>query len=88
MVWKLANSNDCQTEDGTQYRWSDYISKLSAIILSPHRDECIVCVNDLYDEAFSTKDDELTRRWQGREHIPNMYMKLQSCATRDDYKNF
>ena len=36
----------------------------------------ISCVNDPYDAANSTKDDERDLRAQGKAHIPNTYMKL------------
>ena len=36
----------------------------------------IICVNDPYDAAYSTKDDERELRVQGKAHIPNVYMKL------------
>ena len=37
---------------------------------------CMVCVNDPYNTAYSTKDDERDLRVQGRAQVPNIYMKL------------
>ena len=54
-----------------------YVQKVSSIILARH---CgahrIICVNDPYDAAYSTKDDEQDLRIQGKVHVPNTYMKL------------
>ena len=39
--------------------WCDYLEKICSIIFSRHRDAClIILVNDRYDLAFNTKDDE------------------------------
>ena len=79
MIWRMAtpSAEDRQTEDGTPYKWSDYVHKLSSIILARHRGaERIFCVNDPYDAAYSTKDDERDLRVQGKTHVPNTYMKL------------
>ena len=45
--------------DGSEYTWSDYLDKISAIILSGHKDaHQIILVNDRYDLPFCIKDDE------------------------------
>ncbi|KAK1893417.1 Serine/threonine-protein kinase ATG1 [Dissostichus eleginoides] len=63
--------------DGNPYKWSDYVHKLSSIILARHHNaHRIICVNDPYDTAYSTKDDERDLRVQGNTHVPNTYMKL------------
>ena len=79
MIWRMATptAEDRQTQDGTPYKWSDYVHKVSSIILARHGNaHRIVCVNDPYNTAYSTKDDERDLRVQGREHVPNIYMKL------------
>ena len=79
MVWRMATptSEDRQKPDSTQYTWSDYVSKVVNIILARHvRADRIICVNDPYDAANSTKDNEKDLRAQGKAHIPNTYMKL------------
>jgi len=71
-------AEDHQTQDGTPYKWSDYVQKVSSIIFARHNNAtCIICVNDPHDTAYSTKDDEQDLRIQGRTHIPNIYMKNQ-----------
>ncbi len=53
------------------------VHKVSSIILARHGDaDRIICVNDPYDAAYSTKDDERDLRVQGRPHVPNTYIKL------------
>ncbi|CAL8328789.1 unnamed protein product [Merluccius merluccius] len=73
MIWRMAtpSAEDRQTQDGTPYKWSDYVHKVSSIIHhARHGDaDCIICVNDPYDAAYSTKDDEQDR-------VPNTYIKL------------
>ena len=79
MIWRMAtpSAEDRQTQDGTPYKWADYLHKLSSIILARHRDAFrIICVNDSYDAAYSTKDDERDLRVQGNAHVPNTYIKL------------
>jgi hypothetical protein len=79
MIWRMAtpSAEDRQTQLGTPYKWSDYVEKVSSIILARHSNaERIICVNDPYDAPYSTKDDERDLRVQGKEHIPNTYMKL------------
>ena len=79
MIWRMAtpSAEDRQTEDGTPYKWSDYVHKISSIIFARHQNaDRIFCVNDPYDVAYSTKDDERDKRVQGQAHIPNVYMKL------------
>ncbi|KAL8591125.1 hypothetical protein ACOMHN_063749 [Nucella lapillus] len=79
MIWRMATptAEDRQTQDGTPYTWSDYAQKVSSIILARHSDaERIICVNDPYDAAYSTKDDERDLRVQGKAHVPNTYLKL------------
>jgi len=49
MIWSFAapTAEDRQTEDGTPYSWSDYVHKVSSIILARHGDaDRIICVND------------------------------------------
>ena len=51
--------------------------KVSSIILARHGvADRMICVNDPYDAAYSTKDDERGLRVQGKAHVPNTYMKL------------
>ena len=79
MIWRMAtpSAEDWQTQHGTRYKWSDYVHKVSSIILARHPDaECVICVNDSYDTPYSTKDDERDLHVQGSTHIPNTYMKL------------
>ena len=79
MIWRMATptAEDCQTQDGTPYKWSDYAQKVSSIIFARHNNATrIICVNDPYDIAYSTKDDEREMRVQGRAHVPNIYMKF------------
>ena len=79
MIWRMAtpSAEDRQTHDGTPYKWSDYVHKLASIILSRHGEaKRIICLNDPYDTAYSTKDDERDLRVQGKAHVPNTYMKL------------
>ena len=76
MIWSMAapTAEDRQTKDGTPYNWSDYVHKVSSIILARRGDaDCIICVNDA---AYSTKDDERDLRVQGKAHVPNTYMNL------------
>ena len=52
-------------------------AKMLSIILARHGDaDRIICVNDPYDVAYSTKDDERDMRVQVKAHVPNSYMKL------------
>ncbi|KAJ8375166.1 hypothetical protein SKAU_G00057460 [Synaphobranchus kaupii] len=79
MIWRMAtpSAEDRQTQDGTPYKWLDYVHKVSSIILARHGDaDRIICVNDPYDAAYSTKDNERDLRVQGKAHVPNTYMKL------------
>ena len=49
MIWRMAtpSAEDRQTQDGTPYKWSDYVHKLASIILSRHGEaKQIICVND------------------------------------------
>ena len=76
MIWSMAapTVEDQQTEDGTPYNWSDYVHKVSFIILPRHGDaDRIICVNDPYDAAY---DDERDLRVQGKAHVPNTYVNL------------
>ena len=78
MIWSMATptAEDRQTQDGHPYKWSDYVHKVSSIILARHGDaDRVICVNDPYDAAYSTKDDERDLRVQGKTHVPNTYMK-------------
>ena len=38
MIWRMAtpSAEDRHTQDGTPYKWSDYVHKLTSIILSRH----------------------------------------------------
>ena len=50
-----------------------------SIIFSRHGNaHCIICVNDPYDAAYLTKDDERDLQVQGKAHVPNTYMKLDN----------
>lgn len=49
--------------------------KIVSIILACHgRADHIICVNDPYDAANSTKDDERDLWTQGKAHIPNTWI--------------
>jgi len=77
MIWRMATPSpeDCQTQDGTSYKWSDYFHKVTSIIFACHNNaQCIICVNDPCTE-ISTKDDERDLRVQGKVHVPNIYIK-------------
>ena len=79
MFWSMTTpaAEDQQTEDGTAYKWSYYMHKVSSIILARHGDaDRIIYVNDPYYAACSTKDDERDLWVQGKAHVPNTYMKL------------
>ena len=79
MIWRMAtpSAEDRHTQYGTPYKWSDYVHKLTSIILSRHEEaKRIICGNDPYDTMYSTKDDERALRVQGKAHVPNTYMKL------------
>ena len=79
IIWRMAipSAEDRQTQDGTPYKWLDYVHKLSSIILARYSNaERIICVNDPYDTAYSSKDNERDLRIQGNTHVPNTYMKL------------
>lgn len=79
MIWRMAtpSAEDRQKQDGTPYKWFDYVHKVASIIRTRHdRAAHIICVNDSYDAPYSTKDDERDLRLQGKAHIPNTYMKL------------
>ena len=79
MIWSIAipTAEDRKTEYGTPYKWSDYMHNVSSIILVRHDDaDRIMCVNDPYYAAYSTKDDERDLRVQGKAHFPVTYMKL------------
>ncbi|KAL7406745.1 hypothetical protein ABVT39_025594 [Epinephelus coioides] len=67
MIWRMAtpSAEDRQTQDGIPYKWS-VIHKVSSIILARHHDaDHIICVNDPYHAAYSTKDDERDLQVQG-----------------------
>ncbi|KAK7085391.1 hypothetical protein SK128_008759, partial [Halocaridina rubra] len=79
MILRMAipSAEDRQMQDGTPYKWVDYVHKLTSIILARHgNDERIICLIDPYDAAYSTKNDERDQRVQGNTHVPNIYMKL------------
>ena len=78
MIWRMATqSADQLMQYGTPCKWSDYVHKVSSIVLAHHGDaERIVCVNDPYDTPYSTKDNERDLRVQDKAHIPHAYMKL------------
>ena len=70
------------------YKWSDYVQKVSSIIFRHNNATHIICVNDPYDTAYSTKDDKQDLRVQGRAHVPNIYMTHshlleQLCGTNN-----
>ena len=74
MIWRMATptAEDRQTQDGTPYKWSDYVRKVSSIIFARHYDaDRIICVNDPYNSPYSTRDDERDTRVQGKVHVPN-----------------
>ena len=58
MIWRMATptAEDRQAQDGTPYKWSDYVQKVSSIIFARHGDaDRIICVIDLYDATYSTE---------------------------------
>lgn len=78
MIWQLATptpeDHEARKRDGTDYRWSDYLDKICAIILSRHADaHLIILINDKYDLPFSIKDDEHDRRVAKYQHLPNIF---------------
>ena len=80
MIWRLATptpeDREARKRDGTEYRWSDYLEKICAIILSRHADaRLIILVNNKYYLPFSIKDDENDRRPGKHPHIPNVFPK-------------
>ncbi|KAJ8380935.1 hypothetical protein SKAU_G00017130 [Synaphobranchus kaupii] len=80
LIWRLATptseDREARKRDGSEYRWSDYLSKICAIILSRHANAVlIILVNDRYDLPFSIKDDEHDRRAAKHPHIPNVFPK-------------
>ena len=78
------SAEDRQTQDGVPYKWSDYVHKLASIILSRHGEaKRIICLNDPYDTAYSTKDDERDLRVQSKALVPNTYMKLATPSPQD-----
>ncbi|KAK7084444.1 hypothetical protein SK128_012003, partial [Halocaridina rubra] len=79
MIWRMVipSAEDRQMQDGTPYKWLDYVHKLSSIILARQGNaDIIICVNDSYDAAYSSKDDERDLWVQGYAYVPNIYMKL------------
>jgi len=83
MIWCMATptAEGRQTEDGTPYNWSDYVDKVSSIILARCGNaERIICVTDPYDTEYSTIDDERDLRVQGKAHVPSTYMNLADTS--------
>jgi len=82
MIWNMATptAEDQQTQDCTP----NFVHKMLSIILARHSDtDRIICVNDPFDAAYSTKDDKRDLRVQGKANIPHTYMKLANtfpCA--------
>ena len=74
VIWRMAtpSAEDQQKHDGNPCKWSDYIQKVSSSI-----------INDPYDKAYSTKDDERDLRIEGNVHFPNIYMKLDDPFPSD-----
>ena len=73
MIWRttIPPAEYRQTQDGTPCKWSDYVHKVTSIVLARHGDsDCIICVNDSYDAAYSTKVEERDLRVQGKFLIP------------------
>ena len=61
MIWRMATptAEDRQTQDGTPYKWSNYVQKVSSIIFARHNNATrIICANDPYDTTYSIKDDK------------------------------
>jgi len=82
MIRRMAtlSAEDRQMHDGTPYKGSDYMQKISFILLARHgHAECIICMNDPYDTSYTRKDDERDLRVQGTPHLPNTYMKLSEA---------
>ena len=90
MIWRITTptAEDRQTQDGTLYKWSDYVHKVSSIIFARHGDaDRIICVNDPYDAPYLTKDEERDLRVQGKAHVPNTYMKLADPSPGTERSN-
>ncbi|KAF3833219.1 hypothetical protein F7725_026884 [Dissostichus mawsoni] len=54
LIWQLATptpeDREARKRDGSEYLWSDYLEKISAIIFSRHANAShIILVNDKYD---------------------------------------
>ena len=90
MIWSVATSTaeDRQTPDDTPCKWSDCVHKVSSIIFARHGNaDRIICVNDPYDAAYSTKDDERDLRVPGKAHVSNTYMKLADPSPARAFKS-
>ena len=80
LIWRLATptseDREAKKRDGSEYRWSNYLEKICAIILSRHTDARLtILINDKYNLPFSIKDDEHDRRAAKHAHIPNVFPK-------------
>jgi len=66
MIWRMATPSpeDCQTQDGTSYKCSDYFHKITSIIFARHNNaQCIICVNDPYTEISTSETSEYRVRY-------------------------
>ena len=58
MIWRMATltAEDCQTQDGTPYEWSDYVQKVSSIIFACHSNAThFICVTPMTHIVASTR---------------------------------
>ena len=83
MIWRMATPSveDWQTQVGTPYKWSVYVHKVPSIIWHRHGyADRIIYVDDPYDAAYSTKDEEQYLRVHGKAHVPNTYISPMKLA--------
>ena len=79
-IWSVATSTPANREkrrrDGLEYTWEGYSVKVASILLARHENaSTIICVNDVYDQQYSIKDDEHDRRASISPNVPNVFMK-------------
>ena len=82
LIWWLASptpeDREARKWDSSEYRWSDRLDKICAIIFPRHANAClIILINDKYNLPFSIKDDEHDRRAAKHPHIPKIFPKSE-----------
>ena len=78
MMWRLAMPamDEKSADTDEKYKWRDYGHNVANTILARHHNASkIICVNDVYDSTYSTKDDERILREKGLGNIPNEHYK-------------